>query len=314
MITLARYKTWMFDLDGVIIRGRSVIPGAKELIHHLKHVAKCRTYFVTNNATKSRAEVLQKLQGIGLTELGIDDVYVSSYATAQYLRQNHRTLFAADRDRRNVYVLGQPGLLSEIRAPMCLPEDVKIYGPEDAAAEFSFEDAESWVDGLLARRSVGTVVCGLDLKLNLYKLSFAAMCIRQGATFVATNPDPALPVSNGVMIPSNGSVVAALAKGSGKEPDVVCGKPNRLMFDILCKGVRADDRNQPIDPATTVMVGDRLTTDIAFGIASGVDTVLVLTGAETEADIARTGIRPTHVKPGVADILSELTSSRRRDN
>ncbi|MEM3944829.1 MAG: HAD hydrolase-like protein, partial [Thermofilaceae archaeon] len=108
------------------------------------------------------------------------------------------------------------------------------------------------------------LVVGIDRHLTYQKLADALKCLNHGALFVATNEDPTLPVEDGVL-PGAGAIVAALERASGRKPDVVIGKPSSTMFEMVLEEKR-------LDPSKTLVVGDRIDTDIAgakrLGIAA----------------------------------------------
>ena len=131
----------------------------------------------------------------------------------------------------------------------------------------------------------------------------AAAYLRAGVPFLATNRDLTYPNTGGI-VPGGGCVVAALAAGAGKEPDVVAGKPSAGLAALVRDATG-------LDPARTCMVGDRLDTDIQFGHTAGYAArLLVLTGVTSEADVAalREGepTTPTHVTASIADFAEWL--------
>jgi len=138
------------------------------------------------------------------------------------------------------------------------------------------------------------LVVGMDRAIDYGALTAALVALERGARFVATNEDGTFPVPGGVL-PGGGAMVGAL-RGMGFAPDVVIGKPSPIAYRIALRELGAEAND-------VVMIGDRLETDIAGGIATGLDTALVLTGISTFADVDRSGIRPTWV----ADDLAALT-------
>jgi 4-nitrophenyl phosphatase len=127
------------------------------------------------------------------------------------------------------------------------------------------------------------VVVGLDVGFNYDKLKEANAAIRGGARFIATNADATLPTERG-LVPGAGSIVAAIATASGQTP-LVIGKPETplLVQSLHRMGVPADE---------SVMIGDRLDTDILAGHRAGMLTVLVLTGVSTREEVLHAAIRP----------------------
>ncbi|MFN8375515.1 MAG: HAD-IIA family hydrolase [Anaerolineae bacterium] len=138
------------------------------------------------------------------------------------------------------------------------------------------------------------VVAGIDPQLTYDKLKHATLQIRAGADFIGTNPDKTFPTPEG-LAPGAGSVLAAIAAATDRQP-IVIGKPDTPMLETALRimGTSADH---------TLMVGDRLDTDILGGQRTGMKTAFVLTGVSTRADIALTGIVPD----GVYEHLLDLT-------
>lgn len=128
------------------------------------------------------------------------------------------------------------------------------------------------------------VVVSIDRQFTYKKLKQACSLIRLGAKFIATNPDKGLPMADGI-VPGTGSIVAAVAAGSGVSPFVV-GKPEKLIMDIAVRRLGMKKRE-------VICVGDNLETDILAGIRAGIRTALILTGISSRKDIATTGIHPT---------------------
>ncbi len=146
----------------------------------------------------------------------------------------------------------------------------------------------------LADEGVQAVVVGLDLHLTYDKLKRASLLIQAGANFVATNEDPSLPTPEG-LIPGAGTMVSAMRTATGREP-VVMGKPNRFMYELALErlGVTA---------STSLMIGDRLDTDIIGAVHMGMKTAMVLTGAMTQADVDASPVKPDVVYPGLPELL-----------
>ncbi len=122
----------------------------------------------------------------------------------------------------------------------------------------------------------------------------AIRLILGGARFIATNPDVTGPSIEGPL-PATGSVAAMITKATGHEPYFV-GKPNPMMFRSAMNRIEAHSEN-------TMMVGDRMDTDVVAGIEAGLDTILVLTGSTTVEDIEKYPFRPGRVLPSIAEAI-----------
>jgi NagD protein len=122
----------------------------------------------------------------------------------------------------------------------------------------------------------------------------AIRLIGDGARFIATNPDVTGPSAEGP-IPATGSVAALITKACGKAPYFV-GKPNPMMFRSALNRIEGHSES-------TVMVGDRMDTDVVAGIEAGLETILVLTGSTAVEDVDRFPFRPARVLPSIAEVI-----------
>lgn len=160
-----------------------------------------------------------------------------------------------------VYVVGMAGLEHELAS-----EGISHIGgsnEEDNTLEpFTLSEFEK-------DPAVAVVLCGLDTSINYTKLCKAFQYVQGGAEFLATNVDSTYPVKGG-LLPGAGSLSAVLSRALGREP-LSIGKPGKTMLDCI-------KAKHEFDPARTIMIGDRLDTDIMFGKNGGVSTLLVMTG------------------------------------
>ncbi|KAF8314500.1 2-phosphoglycolate phosphatase [Clavulina sp. PMI_390] len=279
-----KYDTFMFDCDGVLWHGDRLVPGARQVLSILRDRKK-HIIFVTNNATKSRKNYRKKFESLGV-QAEVDEIFGSAYASAVYLS----TVVSLPKTKK-VYVIGQAGLEEELDE-----EGVAHIGgtdPEDNTTEpFSLDDFK-------LDESVGAVLCGLDTRLNYTKLCKALQYItrNEGCLFLATNTDPTYPAAGG-FLPGAGSISAPLRYALGRDP-VSIGKPNKTMLDCI-------KAKHDFDPARTIMIGDRLDTDILFGQQGGVSTLLVLTGVTKVSEISgeKPPIVPDFVLKSIGDLVA----------
>ncbi len=138
------------------------------------------------------------------------------------------------------------------------------------------------------------VVLGETRTYSFESITKAIRLIGDGARFIATNPDVTGPSAEGPL-PATGSVAAMITKATGREPYFV-GKPNPMMFRSALNRIQAHSEG-------STMIGDRMDTDVVAGIEAGLDTILVLTGSTTEADIEKYPFRPGRVLPSIADVI-----------
>ena len=138
------------------------------------------------------------------------------------------------------------------------------------------------------------VVLGETRTYSFEAITRAIRLIGAGARFIATNPDVTGPSPEGPL-PATGSVAAMITRATGSEPYFV-GKPNPMMFRSAMSRIKAHSES-------TVMIGDRMDTDVVAGIEAGLDTILVLTGSTRAADVARFPFRPGRVLDSIADVV-----------
>ncbi len=151
---------------------------------------------------------------------------------------------------------------------------------------------------ILVAEAPDVVVLGYDTTLHWKKLEKACLFIRQGVPFFATHPDLNCPSEDGLLIDA-GSIIKAMEASTGVSPCVV-GKPNAIIteYALRLSGGSHED---------TVMVGDRLYTDIAMGSISGITTVLVLSGETTPEDLKNSPYKPDYIFPSLAELNAALT-------
>lgn len=146
---------------------------------------------------------------------------------------------------------------------------------------------------VITDRNPDYVVLGEAAIYSLEAFTQAVRLIQAGARFIATNPDPSGPAEGGI-VPACGAVAALIEKASGVNAFFV-GKPNPLMMRMALKYLGVHSEN-------TIMVGDRMDTDIIAGVQTGLETILVLSGITRREDIDRYPYRPTRVLGSVAEI------------
>ena len=258
--------TYVFDLDGVIYRGIELQPHAAEVIEALRSSGH-NIRFYTNNATKTRDSYTTRLASMGISA-NSDEVMTSSYATALYLMD-------IDAVGKTVLQVGENGMKVELEAV-----GMKVLrNDEESDARIDF------------------VVVGLDREFNYKKLARAQRAIHEGARFIATNEDATFPVEGGALLPGGGFMVSAVRTATSVDP-LVIGKPETYAFDKILEMT-----NTP--PDHSIMVGDRLDTDILVGNRAGAQTVLVLTGISSreEAQQAVGDMRPDRIIDTLAELL-----------
>lgn len=270
---LENYDYFLFDCDGVLWLGDHLLPSVKETLQLLKQHNKT-IVFVTNNSTKSRKEYLKKFEKLGIEGVNKEEVFGSSYATAIYINK----ILKLPNDQK-VWVLGEKGIEEELQEL-----GYKTLGGSDHELikdGVEFKNDHPMLTNLDDK--VGCVVAGLTLNLNYLKLSITMQYLlakNKSLPFVATNIDSTFPL-NGKLLVGAGSIIETVAFASDRKPDAICGKPNQSMMN----SIKADNPGLLSNPKRGLMIGDRLNTDMKFGRMGGLDTLLVLTGIETEENV-----------------------------
>lgn len=275
---------FLFDCDGVIWKGDTLIDGSKEALDMLRSKGK-KLVFVTNNSRRSRSQYAKKFLSLGIP-VTQDEIFSSSFAAAMYLK------LIDFPPAKKVYVIGEEGILEELK----LAGFTGIGGPEDGRKTAQFK-ANSLFEH---DKSVGAVVVGLDQYINYYKLQYGTLCIREnpGCLFIAANRDAVGHMTDLQEWPGAGCMVAAICGSTEKEP-IVVGKPATFMMDFLLEKFK-------ISTSKMCMVGDRLDTDILFGQNAGCKTLLVFSGVTTPSALQNPSnhIHPDYYTGKLFDIVS----------
>lgn len=238
-------STVLCDLDGVVWLAHRPIPGAVEAIAALQAAGR-RLLFVTNNSASPIASQESVLGSIGIDAAG--SVVSSAMAAALLVEPGERVLVA-----------GGPGVVEAMERRGA--EVVVNDGTLDAAA--------------IEANPFDAVVTGLHRDFDYARLASAARAVHHGARLIGTNSDPTYPMPTG-FDPGGGSILAAIAT-AGLVTPVIAGKPYRPMATLVASLLATEA--QPYDPATVIMVGDRLDTDGAFAAELGCRFALVRSGS-----------------------------------
>jgi NagD protein len=249
-------RTWLSDMDGVLVHEEEAIPGAAEFVKRLRDRGR-PFLLLTNNSIFTARDLQARLARSGI-DVPEESIWTSALATAQFL----------DRQRPGgtAYVIGEAGLTTAMHS----------------------------IGYVLTDRDPEYVVLGETRTYSFEAITTAIRLIEAGARFIATNPDPTGPSPAG-SIPATGSVAALITRATGVKPYFV-GKPNALMMRSALNRIDAHSES-------TVMVGDRMDTDIISGLEAGLRTILVLTGSTRPEAVERFPYRPTHIRDSVADLV-----------
>lgn len=228
------FEAVIFDLDGTVYLGDSLIPGADRTISRLRD-AGVAVIFLTNKAIDRRETYSRKLTNLGVpTETA--DIINSGWVTAQYIKEQY--------PESRVFVIGEDPLVDELEAA-----DIEVTTEEPGEL----------------------VVVSMDRKFTYEKLDLALQSVNRGAPFVATNPDRTCPVSDGE-IPDAAGMIGAVEEVTGETVDAVLGKPSRTMVETLMEvlGAAPEECLMVGDrPETDIAMGDRAGMQTAL-VLSGV--------------------------------------------
>jgi len=257
---LKAVRGFLLDMDGTFYLGDRLLEGALRFIELLRRQNK-EFLFLTNNSSKQGREYAEKISRLGLpiTEAS---VLTSGEATALYLREQH--------PGAEIFLVGTPSLEDEFRQ--------HGFRLEQAHPQF--------------------IVLGFDTTLTYQKLWALCDFVRSGIPYIATHPDFNCPTESGYM-PDVGAMIAFVSAATGRQPDLVVGKPNRLIVEAAAIKMR-------LNVSQLAMIGDRLYTDIALGQTSGITTVLVLSGETSLEDLKGSSFHPDYTFENLAGVADWL--------
>lgn len=244
---MKKYEGFLIDLDGTMYRGTKRIEAAVRFIKRLRE-KNIPYLFVTNNSSRTPEQVAEKLNRFDIyaTE---ELVFTTSQATANYIYEQQQDA--------SIYVIGEEGIRT-------------------ALYEKGFQFAEE---------DVQFVVVGIDRSISYEKLTLACLAVRNGATFISTNADIAIPTERGLQ-PGNGALTSVISTSTQVKP-IFIGKPEPIIMEQAIKVLGTPKES-------TLMIGDYYDTDIMAGINSGLDTLLVHTGVTTKALLKNYETQPTY--------------------
>lgn len=257
-------KLFIFDLDGVIYIGDTLLAGVKETLDKLGERGD-KICFLSNNSTVSRKRYRKKLKKWGL-KVSEEQIFPSSYLCALYLK-NYKKI----KSHEKVMVIGESGIFHELK-------NQSIAISRDP-------------------QKVSYVVVGMDRKLNFKKLCAAYQAILNGAEFVATNTDPTYPLENKT-IPASGAIVKALEVSTKKKP-IVLGKPEIFGLQIVLRHMQCTPAQvvfvgDRLD--TDIALGNKMQITTVL-VLSGISS-------RSEAEKAPRSLQPSHIIQSLPSLLS----------
>jgi HAD superfamily hydrolase (TIGR01457 family) len=265
--SLAQVRCFLLDMDGTFYLGEQLLEGALEFIEVLRQ--QDREYlFLTNNSSKDSQQYAEKITRLGLP-IPREKVLTSGEATAMHVQ--------SQKPSARVYIVGTKALENEfIQRGFILTDETPDF-----------------------------TVLGFDTTLTYAKLWKLCDLVRPGTPYIATHPDYNCPTETGFM-PDIGATIAFVKASTGREPDLIVGKPNRLLVEKA-----AERTGFPL--SAMCMIGDRLYTDIALGETAGIPTILVLSGETQAEEVPMSPFQPSYIFQNlgaVADYLNSIGSKK----
>ena len=238
---LSKIRHLALDMDGTIYLGSTLFPYTLKFLADMKE-AGIGYSFLTNNPSRSVADYLKKLEGLGI-QADEENMYTTSLAAIDYIKTHYP-------EAKRLFLLGTPSMVSQF---------------EKAGFESCADDPDDVPDVL---------VVAFDMTLNYQRLCRAAWWASQGVPYIATNPDRVCPTDQKVVLVDCGSMCKCIEHATGRQPDITLGKPDpNMLYGIM---ERLD-----LKPEEVAMVGDRIYTDTATAHNAGAFGVRVLSGETT---------------------------------
>ncbi|UTF53684.1 HAD-IIA family hydrolase [Natronosalvus rutilus] len=261
---MTRYEAVILDVDGTLVRGDRLLPGAATGIRAIDD-AGCDRLLFSNNPTRGAAHYEERLSA---HDLAVDPrrVLTSGTVAAEFLADTH--------PEASVFVVGESRLEALLEAASLAVTD----DPREAAV----------------------VLGSIDRDLTYDDLGRALTALECADAFYGTDPDVTIPTDGG-MVPGSGTIIAAMEAVAEREVDGILGKPSKTAADAAFERLGLEG-----GPERTLVVGDRLNTDIELGARAGTDTALVTTGVASRADVAAADLEPTYVLDSLAELEDVL--------
>jgi NagD protein len=254
---------YVFDLDGTLYLGDRLLPGAADTVMSIR-ASGAHVVFLTNKPLETPATYAAKLSDLGIPA-SARDVVSSTDSLLRYLH-------------------------GHARGARILPVTEPLLVTMLADAGFTIVDP-----ALGDPTTADVVVVSWDRTFDYQKLVAAFLAVRAGARIVATNPDPFCPTPDGDL-PDCAAMLAAIEASTGARAEAIVGKPSPHMAATLLERLA-------LSADGTILIGDRLSTDVRMAHEAGMASALVLTGATRADALAGSAVVPDYVLDRVADVL-----------
>lgn len=268
--TLSSIKHIALDMDGTIYLGSTLFPCTIPFLEKLNRLG--ITYsFLTNNPTRSIDDYVSKLHKLGVPCTN-EQMYSTTTATIDYIKAHHPEV-------KRLFLLGTPSMISQFEA---------------AGFVSTTDDPDDIPD---------MVVVAFDPTLVYSRLCRAAWWVSEGLPYIATNPDWVCPTDERTILVDCGSLIACIKGATGRDPDLVIGKPNPDI--LMCVAEKMSLR-----PDQVAMVGDRLYTDVKTALNAGSCGVLVLSGETSLQTALSSQDKPTLICADIEELGNLLEEAR----
>lgn len=264
--SLKEKKLFLLDMDGTIYLDDDLFDGTLEFLEQIRKQGG-RYLFLTNNSSKGVESYVEKLNKLGI-KAKAEDFLTSVDATVAFLKKRYGDAVK----QKKIYVMGTASLKTQL------------------------SDEGLWITDEL-EDDVQVLLAGFDRELTYKKLEDASILLGRQVDYFATNPDWVCPTAWG-FVPDCGSMCQMLEHATGRMPYFI-GKPQPDMVLMALEKFG-------YEPGEAVMIGDRLYTDIACGVNAGIDTIFVLSGEGTLADLETSDVKPTAIMDNIYEIYRRM--------
>ena len=257
------FETFIFDCDGVLWTGNKKINNAEKVIKKIIDLNK-QVLFLTNSSTKTTDILIKKFN---LFKIPINKKNLIHAGLAASLFINNLGL----KPKSNIYFIGSKNLYKTLTENT---DDLIFTGLDDNNKTF-YDLSNNELELLksdIEKNKYSAVIVGWDDKFNTYKLTKACTILKyqKDCKFISTNNDYSTPHSENLIMPANGSIVSSIELSSGIK-SICVGKPSKELGNIIINKYK-------LSPSKTVMIGDRIDSDLYFGKVNKFKTCILLSG------------------------------------
>jgi HAD superfamily hydrolase (TIGR01450 family) len=266
---ISNYQNFFFDLDGVVWECENLLPGVSDLLSLLESQSK-KIYYMSNNASRSRSDFIELFRRLGIPAK-LENIVCAGYACASYLTSQYPI-------NTKVLVIGCKGAI----------EEIELAGYE-VVSSVDMESIHVTTDNLgsiAVDPDIKVVVVGFTPKLNFYMLAYALNCLKAGAKLLTGNYDCS--DKFGAYNAPGSACTVEFLRYSLDLDFINVGKPEKFMLD------RIIDLHK-LNKSESIMIGDKMATDILLAKKASIDSLLVLTGYERPGTYENLAFQPNYI-------------------